>query len=107
MVETNVFELAQIIKNAGGDPGDITSAVWTASYRKPEKLAEEAALLAIDIIDEQNGNDIPSEYWPKTYDSVLLGELNRVVQEAEWLETSTPASIAKEIINAGYTKVAT
>jgi len=107
MVKTNVFELAKIIKMAGADPGDITSAVWGDGYRKPEKSAEEAALLAIELIGEQSANDIPSEYWPETYKSVLLGELNRVVQEAEWLETSTPASIAKEIINAGYNKVAT
>ncbi|MES4613045.1 MAG: hypothetical protein ACTH8P_16690 [Ewingella sp.] len=107
MVETNVFELAQIIKNAGADPGDITSAVWAASYRKPEKSAEEAALLTIDLLGEYHGNEIPGEHWPETYEAVLLGELNRVIQEAEWLETPTPASIAKEIINAGYSKVAT
>lgn len=105
MTDTNVFALAQIIKAAGGDPGDITCAVWAAGYRKPEKSAEEAVLLAIDLISEDHGNDIPSEHWPETYGAVLSGELNRVVLEAEWPNSSTPASIAKEIILAGYRKV--
>uniref|UniRef100_UPI001AD86B78 hypothetical protein n=1 Tax=Rahnella sp. ChDrAdgB13 TaxID=1850581 RepID=UPI001AD86B78 len=98
MSDTNVFALAQIIKTAGGDPGDITDAVWAAGYRKPEKSAEEAVLLTIDLLGEYHGNDIPSEHWPETYESVLLGELNRVVQDAEWPNNSTPASIAKAII---------
>lgn len=105
MNDTNVFELSQIIKNAGSDPGDITSAVWAAGYRKPEKSAEEAVLLTIDLLGEYHGNDIPFEHWPETYESVLLGELNRVIQDAEWPDSSTPASIAKAIIVAGYRKV--
>lgn len=102
MTETNVFALAQIIKTAGGDPGDITSAVWAAGYRKPEKSVEEAVLQTIDVLGEYHSNDIPSEYWPDSYESVLTGELNRVVHDAEWPEISTPASIAKAIIVAGY-----
>lgn len=102
MTDTNTFSLAQIIKKAGGDPGDITGAVWSAGYRKPEKSAEGAALLTIDLLSEYHSNDIPSEHWPKTYESVLLGELNRVVMDAKWPDRSTPASIAKAIIVAGY-----
>lgn len=105
MTDTNIFELTQIIKSAWGDPGDITGAVWGAGYRKTEKSAEEAALLAIDLLGEYHGNDIPCEHWPETYESVLSGELNRVVLDAEWPDSSTPASIAKAIIAAGYGKV--
>lgn len=107
MTDTNVFSLAQIIKAAGGNPGDISGAVWEAGFRKPEKSAEEAVLLTIDLLGEYHGNDIPSEYWPETYESVLLGELNRIVQDAEWPDSSTLTSIAKAIVVAGYRKAAT
>jgi hypothetical protein len=105
MTEANIFDLAQIIKSAWGDPGDITSAVWKAGYRKPEKSAEEAVLLAIDLIGEYHGYDIPREHWPETYDHVLSGELNRIVFDAERPDAATPACIAKAIIAAGYSKV--
>ncbi len=105
MPDTNVFALAQIIRNAGGDPADITGAVWAAGYRKSEKSAEEAVLLTIDLLGEYHGYDIPFEHWPETYEAVLLGELNRVIQDAEWPDGSMPASIAKAIIVAGYRKV--
>lgn len=103
MTDTNILALVKIIKNSGGDPGDITGAVWKAGYRKPEKSAEEAVLLTIDLICEYSA----TEHWPDSYESVLTGELNRVVQDAEWPESSTPVSIAKAIIEAGYCKVST
>lgn len=50
MVEGNVFELASIIKSAGSDPGDITTAIWAAHYRKPERNADEITDLTMNII---------------------------------------------------------
>lgn len=28
----SIFQLANIIKSAGSDPGDITTAIWAAHY---------------------------------------------------------------------------
>ncbi|CQH54782.1 hypothetical protein [Yersinia frederiksenii] len=105
--QQSILPLAYIIRLAWGDPGDITGAVWAAGYRKPDKSAEEAALLAIDLISEYHGNDIPCGYWPTTYDSVLEGELNRVVFEAVYPDSSNSVSAARAIIDAGYRKVGT
>ncbi|HHG9944768.1 TPA: hypothetical protein ACPZLR_002590 [Yersinia enterocolitica] len=103
--QPSILPLAYIIRLAWGDPGDITGAVWAAGYRKPAKTAEEAALLAIDLIGEYHMNDVPCEHWPTTYDHVLSGELNRIIFEAEWPDDSKPVSVAKAIISAGYRKV--
>ncbi|HDL6897165.1 TPA: hypothetical protein PXM15_004372 [Yersinia enterocolitica] len=106
--QQSILPLAYIIRLAWGDPGDITGAVWAADYRKPEKSAEEAALLTLDLItNDYHGNDIPCEYWPTTYDHVLSGELNLVVFEAVYLDNSNSVSVARAIIDAGYSKGAT
>ncbi|CNJ46095.1 Uncharacterised protein [Yersinia rohdei] len=105
--QQSILPLAYIIRLAWGDPGDITGAVWAAGYRKPEKSAEEAALLAIDLIGEYHMNDVPCEHWPTTYEHVLSGELNRIVFEAEYLDNSNAVRVARAIIDAGYRKVIT
>ncbi|CQJ02475.1 hypothetical protein [Yersinia frederiksenii] len=107
-VQQSILQLAYIVRLAWGNPGDITGAVWTAGYRKPDKSAEEAALLTLGLItNDYHGNDIPCEYWPTTYDLVLSGELNQVVFEAEYPEGSNSVSVARAIIDAGYRKVIT
>ncbi|WP_455424835.1 hypothetical protein [Dryocola sp. LX212] len=104
MSETNIFELAQVIKSAGTDPSDVTDAVWTAGYRKPERNAEEAVNLALDIICGFEGADLPWEVWPKNYTDILKGELNDFVIEAITADEATAASAAKELIAEGYVK---
>ncbi|WP_432322000.1 hypothetical protein [Yersinia enterocolitica] len=103
--QPSILPLAYIVRLAWGDPGDITGAVWAAGYRKPDKSAEEAALLTLDLItNDYHGNDIPCWYWPTTYDHVLSGELNLVVFEAAYLDNSNSVSVARAIIDAGYSK---
>lgn len=103
--QPSILPLAYIIRLAWGDPGNITGAVWAAGYRKPDKSAEEVALLTLDLItNDYHGNDIPCGYWPTTYDRVLEGELNRVVFEAVYPDNSNSVSVAMAIVDAGYSK---
>lgn len=104
MTDNNIFTLAQIIGVAGTNPGDITTTVWEAGYRKPVKTPEEAALLTIDLMYEFCDSNTPREYWPKNYDDILSGELNRFIEDASWLKRGNPGSIARAIIVAGYRK---
>lgn len=107
-VQQNILSLAYTVRLAWGDPGNITGTVWAAGYRKPEKSAKEAALLTLELItNDYHRNDIPCEYWPTTYDHVLSGELNQIVFEAEYMESSNAVSVARAILNAGYRKVIT
>ena len=43
MVESNMFELAKLIKDANGDSLAMVDAIWEAGYRQPERSAEQAA----------------------------------------------------------------
>lgn len=104
MNDTNVFELAQIIKAAGSDPSDVTGAVWDAGYRRPERGAEEAVNLALDIICGFEGADLPWDVWPKNYTDILKGELNDFVIEATSPDKATAVCVAKELIAEGYAR---
>ena len=105
MSETNVFALAKIIKAAGNDPSDVTDAVWTAGYRKPERQAEDAVNLTLEIISGFEGADMPWDVWPKDYADILKCELNDFVVEAITSDKANAASAAKELIAEGYAKV--
>lgn len=101
MTDSNIFQLANIIKSAGSDPGDITTAIWAAHYRKPERNADEITELSLRIISNHCIGLIRSDLWPETLDQVLQFELNQVVEEYHW-ENTQPASIAKAVLAAGY-----
>lgn len=102
MSNEDIFTLTRIIKEAWGNPGDITGAVWGAGYRRPEPTAEEAAMLTIDRLGDYDSNGIPREHWPKSYQEILSHELNNLIFDATWPEHTSPVSVARKIIEAGY-----
>lgn len=108
MTDTNVFELAQIIKNAVYDPNKITDMIWETGYRQPERTAEEAALITIDVFFYCNSFDMPTEFWPRNYDSILQNELMKaVLEDYEITDEFDPVRTAKNVLKAGFNKVLT
>ncbi|HBM2887245.1 TPA: hypothetical protein LVL12_005354 [Klebsiella oxytoca] len=105
MVESNMFELVKLIKSANGDPSAMTDAIWEAGYRQPERTAEEAALITIDVFFMCNGFGMPTDFWPRNYDSVLQNELMKAIggEDGELLGADA-TTIARSIINAGFSK---
>lgn len=105
MSESNVFELVKLIKAANGDPSSITDSIWEAGYRQPERTAEEAAKITISVFFYCNSLEMPTDFWPRDYDSVLQNELMKaVLGEDDELHEADPAAIAKSVIRAGFTK---
>ena len=105
MSKVNVFELVTLIKAANGDPSAITDAIWEAGYRQPERTAEEAAKITISVFFYCNSLGMPTDFWPRDYDSVLQNELMKaVLGEDDELHEAEPAAIAKNVIRAGFTK---
>jgi len=108
MVDTNVFALAQIIKTAGYDPNKITEMIWDAGYRQPGRTAEEAALITIEVFFYCNSFGMPTDFWPKNYDSVLQNELMKsVLEDYEITNEFDPARTARNVLKAGFEKVPT
>lgn len=106
MSESNLFELVQLIKSAAGDPSAMTDAIWEAGYRQPERT-EEAAKITIDTFFYCMAFDMPTDFWPRDYDSVLQNELMKaVIGEDGELAYATASEIAKSVINAGFSKEA-
>ncbi|ALR75806.1 MULTISPECIES: hypothetical protein [Enterobacteriaceae] len=105
MTESNLFELVQLIKSAAGDPSAMTDAIWEAGYRQPERTAREAAQITIDTFFYCNAYDMPTDFWPRDYNSVLQNELMKaVIGEDGELEGADAAIIARSVINAGFSK---
>ncbi|MCL5501231.1 hypothetical protein M5Y49_21410 [Escherichia coli] len=105
MSKVNVFELVTLIKAANGDPSAMTDAIWEAGYRQPERTAEEAAKITISVFFYCNSLGMPTDFWPRDYDSVLQNELMKaVLGEDDELHEAEPAAIAKNVIRAGFTK---
>ncbi|WP_447874442.1 hypothetical protein [Serratia fonticola] len=103
MTDTNVFTLAQLVKSGKSDPSAVTDAIWEAGYRQPERTAEEAAQITIDTFFYCNMFGMPTDCWPRNYDSVLQNELNKaVVGEDFELDDADPVVIAKSVIKAGF-----
>ena len=107
MSESNLFELVQLIKSAAGDPSAMTDAIWEAGYRQPERTEEEAAKITIDTFFYCMAFDMPTEFWPRNYDSVLQNELMKaVIGEDGELDGADAAIIAKNVIRTGFSKEA-
>jgi hypothetical protein len=97
----NSFHLTQIIASAWGDPADITNAIWNAGYRKPEREAEDIAILTIEIM-EGIPDEAPCSERPKNLNDILTMELNNIIFDATWNEGITPAKVAGVILRNGY-----
>ncbi|HDL6895341.1 TPA: hypothetical protein PXM15_002487 [Yersinia enterocolitica] len=97
----NIFQLADIIKLAGSDPGDITTAIWAAHYRKPERNADEVTSLSMDIICNYCLDSVPVEHWPEDLDGLLKFELGVLVDEF-YSMNPLPGKIAKAVLAVGY-----
>lgn len=105
MAEADMFELVKIIKAAKGDPSAMTDAIWEAGYRQPERSAEEAAKITIDTFFYCESFSMPSDFWPRSYDSVLQNELMKaVIGEDGELDDADATTIARSVINAGFSK---
>ncbi|EOD9024864.1 hypothetical protein ACB381_12095 [Klebsiella michiganensis] len=105
MAEANMFELVKIIKAAKGDPSAMTDAIWGAGYRQPERSAEEAAKITIDTFFYCESFSMPSDFWPRSYDSVLQNELMKaVIGEDGELDGADATTIARSVFNAGFSK---
>jgi hypothetical protein len=62
--------------------------------------------ITIDTFFYCNSFDMPTEFWPRDYDSVLQNELMKAVGEDGELAYATASEIAKSVINAGFSKEA-
>ncbi|HDY4931410.1 TPA: hypothetical protein RPG34_003235 [Yersinia enterocolitica] len=97
----NIFQLANIIKAAGSDPSDITTAIWSAHYRKPDRNDDEVTDLTMNIISNHCMDFLPTDVWPETLDGVFQFELGLLVDELYSIN-SLPGKIAKAVLAAGY-----
>ncbi|RXA98552.1 hypothetical protein [Yersinia sp. 2105 StPb PI] len=100
-MSNSIFQLANIIKSADSDPGDITTAIWVAHYRKPERGADEITDLTMNIIGNHCMDFLPPDVWPETLDGVLKFELGVLVDEF-YSVNPLPGKIAKAVLAAGY-----
>ncbi len=98
------FNLVSIIKNAGGDPGEVTEAVWGAGYQRMNFTTEEIIQMATSQIADCIYYEVPTNVWPKTIESLSMGNLNAIIDDAMWEGDS--AGVAATILKNGYTKEA-
>lgn len=110
MSQENIFELIALVKSANGDPSAVVDVVWEAGYRQPPRTEQEAAQITIDTFFYCESYCMPTEFWPKNYDSVLQNELMKAVltdADDDALCKIEPAKVAKSILAAGFSKVVT
>ncbi|MDD9339783.1 MAG: hypothetical protein PV362_09050 [Providencia heimbachae] len=96
------FNLVNIIKNAGGDPGDVTDAVWNAGYQRVNFTTEEIIEMTTSQIADCIIYHVPNDLWPTTVEDLSKGNLNSIIDDAMWL--GTPTEIAAEVLRSGYQK---
>lgn len=96
------FNLVSIIKNAGGDPGDVTEAVWDAGYQRMNFTTEEIIQMTTSQIADCVYYGVPQNVWPKTVEDLSYENLNAIIDDAMWL--GTPAEAAAAILKNGYVK---
>lgn len=105
MSQENIFELIALVKSAKGDASAVVDKVWEAGYRQPERTAEEAAQITIDTFFYCNSFDMPTDFWPRDYDSVLQNQLMKaVIGEDGELDGADAKTIARSVISAGFSK---
>ncbi len=105
MTNSNLFELVKLINASRGDPSAMTDAIWEAGYRQPVRSAEEAAKITIELFFYCNSFSMPTDFWPRDYDSVLEGELMKaIIGEDGELDGADAATIARSVIDAGFAK---
>lgn len=100
-----IFELTSLVKSAKGDPSAVVDLVWAAGYRQPPRSEQEAAQITIDTFLYCESLCMPSDFWPKDYDSVLCNELMKAVlteNDDDSLCSTEPAKVAKSILAAGF-----
>ncbi len=59
-------------------------------------------LLTLKVIKNSHYSDIAYEYWPKDLESVLAAELNFLIDDLTWSDKTTPATVARIILENGY-----
>lgn len=96
------FNLVSIIKNAGGDPGEVTDAVWNAGYQRINFTTEEIIQMTTSQIADCVYYGVRQNVWPKTVEDLSYGNLNAIIDDAMWL--GTPAEVAAAILKNGYVK---
>ncbi|WP_265524439.1 hypothetical protein [Providencia rustigianii] len=96
------FNLVNIITNAGGDPGDVTDAVWDAGYQRMNFTIEEIIQMTTSQIADCVYYGIPQNVWPKTVESLSMGNLNTIIDDA--MSLGVPAEVAAMVLKNGYVK---
>lgn len=94
------FNLVNIIKNAGGDPSDVTDTVWNAGYQRMNFTTEEIIQMTTIQIGDCIIYHVPNDVWPTTVKELSWGNLNAIIDDAMWL--GAPAEIAVAILKSGY-----
>lgn len=96
------FNLVNIIKNAGGDLGEATDAVWNAGYRKTDFSIEQIIEMTADQTATCIHLGMEHDALPKTVEDLAKYHLSGIIEEASWIGTSE--EIAAEVLRNGYVK---
>ncbi|MGY0378339.1 hypothetical protein ACW2AL_15810 [Providencia sp. PROV170] len=96
------FNLVNIIKNAGGDPGDVTEAVWDAGYQRMDFTTDEIIEMTTSQIADCVYYGVPQNIWPKTVEELSWGNLNAIIDDA--MSLGVPAEVAAMVLKNGYVK---
>lgn len=96
------FNLVSVIKNAGGDPGDMTDAVWKAGYRKTDFTTEQIIDITVSMTGDSIYLKLPHDNLPKTLDDISKYYLNDIIFDAHW--DNPPTVVALVIMENGYRK---
>ncbi|WP_273803611.1 hypothetical protein [Providencia rettgeri] len=94
------FNLVSIIKNAGGDPGDVTEAVWDAGYQRMDFTTDEIIEMTTSQIADCVYYGVPQNVRPKTVESLSKGNLNTIIDDA--MSLGIPAEVAAMVLRNGY-----
>ena len=96
------LNLVSVIKNAGGDPGDMTDAVWKAGYRKTDFTTEKIIDITVSMTGDSIYLKLPYDNLPKTLDDISKYYLNDIIFDAHW--DNPPTVVAQVIMENGYRK---